>query len=231
MANRYFVPDLPAAGAATLRGEIAHHLGRVVRARPGDGIVLGDGAGGSVTATVVRIDRDAVVCDVGAARREPPPAPRVTVAFAVPRLPRMEWLLEHGTELGVAAFQPLATARARPHGERADRWARIVRAAAGQCDRAWLPEVHEVRELDAWLQDDALPPARFVGAGDATVALGAGTDAGANEAVVLVGPEGGFTDGERAAIDAAGFAARRLGPHILRTETAAFVGAALLLAR
>jgi 16S rRNA (uracil1498-N3)-methyltransferase len=231
MANRYFVASLPAAGTVQLDGELAHHLGRVLRVRAGDRVVLGDGRGGTALATVVRADRDAVVCDVGAPRSEPPPRPRLVVAFAVPRLQRAEWLLEHGTEIGIAAFQPLATARSRPQGERAERWQRIVRGAAGQCDRAWLPDVLPFRELDDWLREPSLPARRWVGDGAAATALGDGADRDAADGALLVGPEGGFTDGERAAIAAAGFAPRRFGAHVLRTETAALVGAALLLAR
>jgi 16S rRNA (uracil1498-N3)-methyltransferase len=230
MAHRYFVPELPAAGPHVLTGELAHHLGRVLRARPGDPFVLGDGRGRSAPAVVASVGRDRVACEVGPATAAPPPALRLVVAFAVPRLARAEWLLEHGTELGVAAFQPLATSRSRPQAERPERWQRIVTAAAGQCDRAWLPDVLPAAELEPWLQG-ALPRARWVGAGDAAARLGDGDDALAEDGVLLVGPEGGFTARELAAIGAAGFAPRRFGPHVLRTETAALAGAALLLAR
>jgi 16S rRNA (uracil1498-N3)-methyltransferase len=153
----------------------------------------------------------------------------VHVAFAPPKLTRAEWLFEHGTEAGVSVFHPLWTSRTRPQGERADRWSRIVRAAAGQCDRDWLPDVRPLRELETFLADPALPAARFV------------ADAGApplgelaprqGEVLLLVGPEGGFTPAEQHAAAAAGFVPAGLGPHTLRTETAALVGAAVVLAR
>ena len=231
MAHRYFVPELPPPGAHALTGDVAHHLGRVVRARPGERIALGDGRGGSAEAAIVAVERERVLCEVEPTRREPPPRPRLVVAFAVPRLQRAEWLLEHGTEIGIAVFQPLATSRARPQAERPERWQRIVRAAAGQCDRTWLPELHPSAELADWLRSPSLPPARWVGAVDAPQRLGDGSDHDAGDGALLVGPEGGFTADELAAIAAAGFAPRRLGAHVLRTETAALVGAALLLAR
>ncbi len=230
MANRYFVPELPAPGACTLDGELAHHLLRVLRVRPGARVVLGDGKGGTALATVARAGGGEVVCEVEPSRMQAPPAPRLTVAFAVPRLARAEWLLEHGTEVGIAVFQPLATVRSRPQRERPERWRRIVRGAAGQCDRAWLPEVLPCRELADWLAAP-LPPSRWVGDGDAVRTLGDGDDRSAADGALLVGPEGGFADEERDAIRAAGFAPRRFGAHVLRTETAALVGAALLLAR
>jgi 16S rRNA (uracil1498-N3)-methyltransferase len=232
MANRYFVDALPPPGKAVLDGDLAHHLGRVLRARPGDVVTLGDGRGASAAATVAAVARGAVEVEVAPHAYTPLPALRVTLAFAVPRQQRSEWLLEHGTEVGVAEFQPLWTARTRPQGERPERWQRVVRAAAGQCDRAWLPAVAKAEELTAWLAAPGLPD----GAGARLLASADGeplatTPAARGPVVWLVGPEGGFTADERAKIDAAGFAAVRLGPHILRTETAALLAAGLLLAR
>lgn len=229
MAHRYFVPDLPQPGPGELDGDLAHHLGRVLRVRAGEPLLLGDGRGGTAPATVIAVDKQRIRIDVGEPRHEPPLPLQLTVAFAVPKLPRLEWLLEHGTEVGVAAFQPLTTARSRPQGERPERWQRIVQSAAGQCDRAWLPVVHAVRELDAFLADPQLPPVRLLAS---EVGRSANDEPPRRGPVVLlVGPEGGFDEPELAAIAAARFEPRRFGPHTLRTETASLVGAAVLLAR
>lgn len=227
MANRYFLPQLPAPGPHELDGDLAHHLGRVLRIGPGAVLRLGDGRGGTAAATVTAVHKHTVRLEVAAAHDEPPPAPRVTLAFCVVRSPRVDWLFEHATEVGVAAFQPLWTMRTRAAVERPERWLRIVQAAAGQCDRAWLPTVHPACDLDAFLLG-ALPERRFVGSAVGTAITAA--DRAAGDSVLLVGPEGGFAADELAAVAKAGFAPRRFGPHILRTETAALVGAALLLA-
>lgn len=227
MANRYFASSLPTTGACELDGELAHHLGRVLRCRPGDRLCLGDGRGTTADAIVMAVERERVQCRIEAVRHDPPPAVRLCLAFAMPRLPRLEWLLEHGTEVGVAEFQPLWTQRSRPQGERPERWQRLLVAAAGQCDRAWLPRLHPAVELATFLARAQLPPTRLLGEPHAPPWRG---PLGAGEAVLLVGPEGGFGDGERAAIAARGFAAASFGRHTLRTETAALVGAALLLA-
>ncbi len=225
MAHRDFVDQLPGPGRCTLDGELAHHLGRVLRVRAGETVVLGDGRGGTSVASVAAVDREQVVVDVAPKRAEPPAKARLLLAFACPRLPRTEWLFEHGTEVGVAVFQPLRTERARQQAERPERWRRVVRAAAGQCDRAWLPEVREALDLPALLAHPGLPPSRVLAsAGAPPMAAAAG------DVALLVGPEGGFTDAELAAIAAAGFVPRSCGPHILRSETAALVGAAILLA-
>ena len=227
MAQRYFLPSLPAPGPATVTGDLAHHLGRVLRVLPGTPLVLGDGQGGTAEATVRSVGRTAVELEVEAAVRRPQPR-CVEVAFAPPRLSRAEWLFEHGTEVGITAFRPLWTTRTRPQGERPERWLRIVRAAAGQCDRDWLPEVHAGCEFADFLRDETLPRRRFLASAGAPPLLDAKLNADA--VLLLVGPEGGFTDEETEGARAAGFEPRGLGPHTLRTETAALVGAAVLLA-
>lgn len=225
MPARFFLPTLPEPGETTVDGDLAHHLATVLRARPGAVLRVGDGRGGVAEAAIVAVERRRVRLRIEASRQTPPPARRVHVAFAPPRLQRAEWLFEHGTEVGIDVFWPLWTERTRPQGERLERWQRIVRAAAGQCDRDWLPEVEPARELGAFLAGP-LPAARFVGAPGAPPL---GEVAGAvGDVVVLVGPEGGFADGERDAVVAAGFVPAGLGPHVLRTETAALVAAALL---
>lgn len=230
MAHRYFVDCLPEPGSATLDGDLAHHLGRVLRSRPGELVVLGDGRGGSALGTITAVGRDRVDVAVTEVRREPAPEPAVTLAFAPPRQQRGEWLFEHGTEVGVASFQPLWTSRTRPQGERPERWAKVVRAAAGQCDRAWLPEVRPALEFAAFLQQPGLPASRWLATANAAPLRDLAATRSTRQAVLLVGPEGGFTAEEQAAAEAAGFQPCGLGPHILRTETAALIGAAMLLA-
>lgn len=226
MAQRYFLPELPAAGRLAVTGELAHHLGRVLRVAPGALVRLGDGRGGRADATVLAVDGRGVTLDVAAAVHAPPVRPRLVLAFVCPRLPRADWLFEHGTEVGVAAFQPLTSERSRPQGLRLDRWQKIVRAAAGQCDRDWLPDVLPVRSFAEFVGGE-LPPRRLCADRDGDLP---DADPTAADTVLLVGPEGGFTDAERALARGAGFAGVRFGPHTLRTETAALIGAALLLA-
>lgn len=224
MANLYHLGSLPAPGEATLDGDVAHHLLRVLRVREGDEVTLADGAGRTARATVRAAQRRELVVDVEAPRLHVPLPIQVTLAFACPRPARADWLIEHGTEVGVAAFQPVWTARSRPQTVRVERWRKLANAAAGQCARPFLPEVREPVELDALLTG-ALPETRLLAAADGAPA----GPARAGDALCLVGPEGGFTDEERQLAVAASFTPVRLGPHILRTETAALVAAATLL--
>jgi 16S rRNA (uracil1498-N3)-methyltransferase len=160
-------------------------------------------------------------------RHVEPAAPGSTIACGVPEGERADWLIEKGAELGVGAFQPIDTARARwrPERSRLERWQRLARAALGQSQGAWLLEVRapvpwtefvaSIRPgTSAWLADSAghegLAPART-----GVPWLGA------------VGPSSGFDEREKEALMAAGFRPIRLSSRRLRTETAA-VGLAAL---
>lgn len=225
MANRYFVDALPGPGRCELRGDLAHHLGTVLRLMPGAEFVLCDGRGGECDAVVVAAHKGRLELDAGASRAVAPPSFAVHLAFAPPRWSRAEWLFEHGTEAGAAVFWPLWTSRTRPQGMRSDRWQRVVAAAAGQCDRAFLPRVQQPMAVADFLRRDDLPAVRLL------AAAGAGPpelpqDAAA--AVLLVGPEGGLAAEESAAAIAAGFVPCGLGPFVLRTETAALCGCTAL---
>lgn len=229
VARRYLCSPLPPPGPAQLPETVSSHL-LVVRARVGDTIRLFDGAGRECDARLERVERRGITAQVGAPEavtREP--ALRLELAVALPKGARAEWLFEHGTELGIARFRPLVFARSQAvarDGRRA-RWERIVRAACEQCDRSQVPLVDDERELAELLGEGGLPAARFAAVPGGRAALAAPAS---RDAVLLVGPEGGLTDAELGSLAAAGFASCTLGPLTLRTETAALVGAARLLA-
>lgn len=227
VANRYLVESLPPPGPFALPGDVAHHVGTVLRARAGDRLILSDGRGLECEALVVAVQGRAVLVEAGPGRTNPrEPSRRVEVAFALPKGARTEWLFEHGTEVGIAAFRPVRSARSGEAGAgRGERWQRIVAAALGQCGRARLPTVHPAVDLAALLRDPGLPGERIL-ADPSGPPLGPAQSA---HALLLVGPEGGFTPSEQAEARAHGFVPRGLGRLVLRTETAVLVGAALLL--
>jgi 16S rRNA (uracil1498-N3)-methyltransferase len=227
MARRYFASPLPPAGPATLSPRLGHHLGRVVRARPGDAVVLFDGAGAEADATVLEVHGRDLLVDVGApVARLLGRSPRLTltVACALPKSPRTDWLFEHGTEVGIHSFRPILTERTNRQHERREHWQRVLIAACAQCDRSVLPTIEPtvtLAELCAMPQ----PQARYV-ATTADTELGPAT---ADAALLVVGPEGGLTEREIGLLMQAGFRARSLGPLTLRTETAVLAGATRLL--
>jgi 16S rRNA (uracil1498-N3)-methyltransferase len=234
-ARRLFVPAERLAGEqVTLTGPEHRHVARVLRARAGETLTLFDGAGLEVEAQVVRVDRAEAELRLGARRVVAGPAVAITLLSAVPRGPRMDFLVQKTAELGVARIVPVLTERsvARPDAEagRRARWQKIAQEAARQCGRADVPAVDAPVSLAEALALPGLPDRRLaLFEGEKARSLGAAL-AGAVPAptALLVGPEGGFAAPEVAAAAAAGFEPVGLGDRILRVETAAIVAVALV---
>ncbi len=242
------VPGALAPGTEfALPAAAARHV-QVRRLQPGDALVLFDGAGLEADAAVLAIGRREVSVRVLGVRpalaRELPFA--VTLAFGMPANERIDALVEKATELGVAALQPLHTARSvlRLDGERAARrqahWQAVAAAASEQCGRAVVPAVGAVRLLSQWLGGlegagagagaASAPAARWLLSTDAAAPAWAvrAAAAPAGPTVVLSGPEGGFEAAESAAAVAAGFVPVSLGPRVLRADTAPLAALAAL---
>ena len=229
-------PDGLAAGEARVEGDAYRHLFRARRLAAGDRIRAADGRGRARWGEVARVDRRAAVLALGEPAPANEPAWRLELVVAAPRRERASWLVEKATELGAAAVRLVAAERApRDYGPGSlDRLRRVAAAALEQCHRAVLPEVtgiHPWDELPALLEPAAarwlLDPAP--GARPAAEALG--PPAPGATGALLIGPEGGWTDPERAELTALGCAAVSLGDRVLRVETAAVAAAALLLVR
>jgi len=233
--SRFFVAaGIPGPGRMSLEGDAAAHLGRVLRAKPGQEISLFDGAGGEYPAMVITVARKFVEVDVGPrddADRESPLA--ITLLQGLCRGERMDLVVRKATELGVTRVVPVVTERSvvRLDPDRTERrlahWQAVVIAACEQSGRARVPEVMPPLPLARWLgepPDDAARILLWPGAGRAL----AGAVAAPGRVTLLVGPEGGLTDAERDAAMEVGFDARSLGPRILRTETAAIAALAVL---
>jgi 16S rRNA (uracil1498-N3)-methyltransferase len=231
-------PGAIEAGRVRFDAGEARHLARVLRLHAGAVVEAADG-GGRLYA--VRLDvvgpREAWGTIVGegaaAASRESPCA--ITLAQAILKGDRMGWLIQKVTELGVARIVPLETARvvARPGAgrgpDRQQRWQRVAREAVKQCGRTLVPVVEAPRPLGSVLGEAAAHDAAWLlweGGGTplATLAARAGRP---RRLLRLVGPEGGFTDAERAAAESAGLALAGLGPRTLRAESAGLTAVAL----
>ncbi len=202
----------------TLPDAEARHL-RVTRVRPGEEVVLLDGAGVRAEALLSADGREAVVRGLVPARGEP--LRRVTVLLGVGDLARVEWAVEKGTECGAARFVFVSAARSqRPHvaavAAKLDRLRRIAAEAVKQCDRSVVPEILGPQTLASALGHCAGP--LFV-ARPGAPGLAAAAVPGL-ESAVAVGPEGGFDAVEEILLDEAGAEPFGLGSRILRLETA-----------
>jgi 16S rRNA (uracil1498-N3)-methyltransferase len=229
MSERFFLAEPPSAGRGRLVGDEARHLIRVMRCRVGDEVVVFDGRGTSWRARVASIGRDEAVLELGAAAEEPvAQAAPVTLAVALPKGERQKWLVEKLTELGVARLVPLVTTRGVAEATPAavERLGRGVIEACKQCGRDTLMAIAEPRTV-AEVVGDHREEGRIVVADRAGEPWSAAVTHD-RPVVVLVGPEGGFTAEELAAVDAAGGRRVSLGPNVLRIETAAIALAARL---
>lgn len=229
----YCPPPLAADAQIALPPRAAHHAVNVLRLKRGDAVRLFDGEGGEFAAELCRADVRTVIARVGAREtieRESPLA--VTLVQGLASAERMDYAIQKAVELGVTAIAPVTTARAvtRLDGARAERrlehWRGIAIASCEQCGRNRLPALHRLCALGPWLRQPSRASLRLLLAPDEGSSLAQfARPEGAIE--LLVGPEGGFTPEESAAALRAGFRALRLGPRILRTETA---GPAMLAA-
>jgi 16S rRNA (uracil1498-N3)-methyltransferase len=233
MRRRFFVEAFE-DGSAMMRGETAHHLGRVLRAQPGQMYELSDGSAAWL-ARVDEVTRDTVTFALVEPVQSAAELLETTLYLAVVKFDSFEWALEKATELGVARVVPLAAARSEKALlaaalKRAERWRKILLEASQQSRRLRVPELAEV----------AKPEAAFAASGDGlrvmlSEAMGAlalreilASSTGARQAALAIGPEGGWTDAEFAAARAAGWAEASMGKLILRTETAVVAGLACL---
>lgn len=235
---RCFV-DLPLAEGqrCTLPEAATGHLLRVLRLGPGAGVTLFNGDGRDYAATIEVARKQYCEVQVGAAQDNPADSPLPLVLLqGVARGEKMDLILQKACELGVAAVHPLVTERTevRLEGERAVRrhahWLGVLQGAAEQCGRATVPRLAPLRPLAEALGE--LPAGqRLLLAPDATMPLARQPLQADSPIQLLIGPEGGLGERDRQAAEACGFIGCRLGPRVLRTETAGLVALALLQAR
>jgi 16S rRNA (uracil1498-N3)-methyltransferase len=248
MTRRRWIAEHWDEATATLVGEQAEHMVRVLRAQPGmEADVV---AGGHVFhAQVAAVTRDEVRFNL-VAELEADPALPVTLVMAVYKFDHMEWAIEKATELGVAAVAPVIARRTEKHlaaaaGKRAERWRRIAHEAAQQARRTDIPIIYDptplaarVRAASESLEDTRIAPGSayiVLAEQERTTTLryaleevmaAAGTEMPRLE--VAIGPEGGWAPSEEALFDANGWRAASLGPRILRAETAAIAALAVV---
>ena len=235
---RFFCPEVRAPGQQlTLTGEEFHHLRHVLRLQAGDTLSLFDGAGRGFAASLVEIERQSAVLEVGAEEVPSPESPfHIHLAVALAKGEKLDLVIQKGTELGVFAFHPLVTRRAelKLDPDRAEnrmkRWRRVALEACKQSGRSRIPGILPTADLATFLQCE-LPLHRIVldpGGPSASVVLRGEAFRAATSALAAVGPEGGWSDQELEHFHQSGFQRMCLGPRILRAETAAIMAVGVL---
>jgi 16S rRNA (uracil1498-N3)-methyltransferase len=223
--------DLEMGRTVLLDAAEARHLTGALRRRPGDEIVLVDGNGSVAEAKLVAVSKKRVEAEIESVRIEPKPhSLEVTVALATVENRSMDWAVQKAVEVGVGRFIPVQTERAQIRGKdlasRVEHWRRIAMQALKQCRRPWAMVVDDVvflaKLVETSEEGGVFADREGCPIGDLPEATGG---------LLLVGPEGGFTATEHTLFDRHGWQSLRLGPHILRAETAAVVGGAMMVAR
>lgn len=234
MTRIYFPDEIAAHGVCDIGDEQAHYLVRVLRVAPGDAVALFDGRGGEYPATVAAVGKHGVRLHVGERAeidRESPLA--IQVAQGISSGERMDYTVQKAVELGVTRIQPVATERSVVHldahraAKRVAHWQSVAVSACAQCGRNRVPQVAPVMDYRAWLGslrgEEArllLSPLAVKGLKELARPTGA--------IWLLCGPEGGLAPAEHRDAEHAGFAPVRLGPRVLRTETAAVAALAAM---
>ncbi|WP_242097808.1 MULTISPECIES: 16S rRNA (uracil(1498)-N(3))-methyltransferase [unclassified Sphingomonas] len=228
---RLFVASPLSLGALALDGPAAHYLAGVMRMRVGDPVKLFDGETGEWLGVAQSVGRRDLVLDVTERLRPREPVPDLWLCAAPLKKGRVDWLAEKACELGVARLVPTLTRRTVIDKPNTERLRAHMIEAAEQCGRTAVPDCAEPVKLGALLRD--WPAERALFFADETgglPALAAMRDR-PGPAAILIGPEGGFDDDERAAIRACPAAIGiGLGPRILRADTAAAAAVSLWMA-
>ncbi|WP_374328770.1 16S rRNA (uracil(1498)-N(3))-methyltransferase [Azonexus sp.] len=233
---RFYCREALSPGAhVDLPEPVARHAVRVLRLPPGAPMVLFDGRGGEYLAHIQRIERDRVVAELASwteVERESPL--QVTLVQALQAGDKMDFTIQKAVELGVSGIVPVDSRRSvlKLAGERAARrvahWQGVAASACEQCGRNQVPIVAPLERLDQWLARPADGVLRLMLAPDAEMTLADLVPA--QQVQLLIGAEGGLDPQEVIAARQAGFQAVRLGPRVLRTETAGLAALAALQA-
>ena len=242
MISRFFCPSPLTFGATVeLPAEVAHHAVNVLKVGAGETAILFDGRGGEWQATLSPAGKSskpvlyATLNEFNERDNESPL--HITLVQALPASDKMDWVVQKAVELGVARIQPIMTKRSvmRLSGERAERrvahWRNIAIAACEQSGRNRVPEVAPIVELPRYLGQavESAAECRFICAPGATQSLRERATP-TLAMTLLIGPEGGFDESELSAATTAGFQPIRLGPRVLRTETAGVAVLAAIMA-
>jgi len=222
---RIFTPQVLSTGAVLrLEEGPAHHLRQVLRLGIDGLVILFNGDGREARARVHRLNRRDLELEILAlSEPEPEPALRLTLAQGISKGDRMDFALQKAVELGIDTFVPLLTERSvvRLQGERLARrlehWERVAIGACEQSGRARLVRVDPATDLDSWLSADPTPAILLHPGAELTLR---DMEPPRERITLLVGPEGGLSDQETERAMAKGLIPVRLGPRILRTETA-----------
>ncbi len=229
----YCPPENITADEILIDGEEFAHLVHVMRKKAGDEICVVDGTGAMYNVTLIELTKRAAHGTISS-RFENHNEPQVSLTLAVGILKnpsRFDFLVEKVTELGVKEIIPISTERTIPSHAKTDRWQKLALAAMKQCGRGYLPRVHALIAIEELLKECSTYKCKLIAHETSSVPIKKYQEQIQDEksAIVLIGPEGGFSEEEVHLCVESGFTDVSLGTRRLRTETAAITAASLLI--
>jgi len=234
---RFFIsPNQISGPEITLTDEDVRHIATVLRMKTGDELLLCDGEGTEYATKITQLGRTEIKAQITGSSKRDVMQPRITLGQGLPKSDKMDLIVQKATELGVASIVPLVTERTimkiRDEEKRVARWRKIAREAAMQSNRPDIPRVEGIRGFSDFLRTLAPDPFTLLllpwEEGTVPVKDVLRRNPDATSIIVLIGPEGGFSQVEAAEARSKGFHAVSLGPNILRTETAAIAALSMV---
>jgi 16S rRNA (uracil1498-N3)-methyltransferase len=230
---RLYTPQLFIQGQElSVSGQTAHHIANVLRIRSGAPVLVFDGKGSEHRATVKATKRSEIILEIAEpAATLQEPSLDITLLQGIARNDRMDFILQKAVELGVRTIQPLWMQRSqsRLKGSRLDKrckhWQGVIISACEQCGRATLPHLGVATNFSDWVNSQKSTGLRLLLEPNSDTGLGT-LQPRDDKITMIAGPEGGLNDHEQLLAASAGFIGIRLGPRILRTETAALAALA-----
>lgn len=236
MRNFYVSPEHISPEAIFISGEERHHIVNVLRLKPNAQIKIRDGQGNEYIASIRSCQRENVIADIRHHRKIPPKKLKVALFCGLPKFDKLELVIQKTTEIGLDTIIPVLCQRSIPHPKlsvlqkRLIRWQRIANEAAKQSGRSYFPEVKGLMEFRECFVDFNYDVSLILWEGEKRVGLKSvlKEHRQAKNISLFIGPEGGFSSEEIEMAKSAGAIPVTLGSSILRAETAAIVGLALV---
>ena len=234
---RFFItPDQVNGTDISLSGEDVRHISLVLRMKPGDNLLVCDGAGREYVSRIVSMDRSAITAAIQETAVRKPVHPRITLAQGLPKFDKMDLIVQKAVELGVSTIIPIVTERTivkiRDEQKRLVRWVKIAREAAMQSNRAELPVVEPVQNFTQFTRtmDADIVALKLLPWEEASEPIKntLQSNKNASQIIVLIGPEGGFSRIEAETARSSGYHVISLGPNILRSETAGMAAVSMI---
>lgn len=237
--QRYFVnKEQFSDNQVIITGDDVHHISKVLRGNIGDKIICANGEGYDVDAEIVSIDSKRVVCRiVNTLVDSREPKIELILAQALPKADKMDLIIQKGTEIGVTTFLPFTSERTivqlndKKEQKRVERWEKIAKEAAEQAHRSRVPKILPITTIKELLNnlDTVLPLIAYEKEDTNSLSKVLTKGLSDKKILLIIGPEGGFTEKEIRIAEEKGAIPISLGKRILRTETAGIVGAANII--